>query len=409
MKVLCEGVLWRYHELKNGEYTVKVRLTRNKEVEYILTGYSSLIENWDELNSLPASSHPKFKELIKKIENIRDEVEFEIKLAKKEGVLFTLTEIKNTIEQNRAPDVKQKKVLEFFDEIIAELEAAGRIGYADIFDGCKATIGKLFSGKDKTFTSVNEKDFKAYDLFISTLKTESTKSLYVRTFYRLWNLAIDRKHCPKEHHPKFFLKYKAYKKIKTKKRAIGFDYISKIESLHLDCSSRLYRSQQYFIFCYYSRGLNFTDLAKLKHRKNIYKGQLYYKRSKNKREYNFELHPKAKEVVRLFEKYPLKSDDYVFPILNSWNDTPRKINTRIESALKDFNEDLGKFEEMIDSPKHITSYVIRHAFATNLRHKNVDIAIIKEAMGHETEIQTNTYLEEIDDSIVAKSIEDALK
>lgn len=35
--------------------------------------------------------------------------------------------------------------------------------------------------------------------------------------------------------------------------------------------------------------------------------------------------------------------------------------------------------------------------------------IIQEAMGHETQLQTMTYLDEIDDSLIAKSIEEALK
>ena len=61
----------------------------------------------------------------------------------------------------------------------------------------------------------------------------------------------------------------------------------------------------------------------------------------------------------------------------------------------------------VGCPKKITSYVIRHAFATNLKDKKVDVAIIKEALGHETELQTATYLDEIDDSIVAKKIEEA--
>lgn len=409
MKVLIEPVLWTYDTLRNGEHPIHIRLTQFRDVKYMGTGYSSSIDHWDGTNNLPKATHPKFKSILKEITRLTEEASFEVKLADKQGEMLTMSELKKRVIKKSVPPAT-KKVLAFFDEIIKELEDAGRIGYADVFTACKATIHKLFAGKDKPFTAVTEKDFKSYDQFISTLKTESTKSLYVRTFYRLWNLAIERKHCPEQHHPKFHLKYKAYKKIKTKKRAISFDYIQKIESLHFEYHSRLYRSQQYLIFSYYSRGINFSDLAKLKHVKNVFKGHLYYKRSKNKREYHFELHPKAKAVVQLFQDYPLQSDgSYVFPILGSAHNTPRKIDTRIESALKDFNEDLAIIEQLIDSPKHITSYVIRHAFATNLRHRNVDIAIIKEAMGHESEHQTNTYLEEIDDSVVAKSIEDALK
>jgi len=56
----------------------------------------------------------------------------------------------------------------------------------------------------------------------------------------------------------------------------------------------------------------------------------------------------------------------------------------------------------------VTSYVARHSFATNLKHKKVAVSIIQEAMGHETEEMTRTYLEEYDDELVANSIEEAL-
>jgi integrase/recombinase XerD len=76
--------------------------------------------------------------------------------------------------------------------------------------------------------------------------------------------------------------------------------------------------------------------------------------------------------------------------------------------LRDFNEDLKLFEEKIDCRTHITSYVIRHAFAINLRDKQVGVSIIKEALRHGTELQTAIYLEDIDDAIVTRSIKEPL-
>jgi integrase/recombinase XerD len=82
----------------------------------------------------------------------------------------------------------------------------------------------------------------------------------------------------------------------------------------------------------------------LKHGENVSKGHIRYTRSKNRLWYDFKLHPKAQTVVELFEKYPLQSNaGYVFPILDEKHDTPRKIELRIDSALKDFNEDLFLF------------------------------------------------------------------
>lgn len=404
-----EAVLWVYAKLANGEHAIRVRITKDRDPKYITIGYSSSIKNWDSKNNCPSSTHPKYKTIIKKIEQIFDDIDFEVKLAERNSEYITSGHIKERV-QKKSTKFTKTKVLSFFDIVIAELVEQDRIGTSNIFKSTKSTIEKLLDNKDKSFISFTDKDFKKYEDFISRLETENTKSFYLRTFYRLWNIAIDRKICPKEHHPKFYIKYKPYKRIKTKKRAIDFDYIKAIEGLHFEYTTRLFRSLNYFIFIYYSRGINFTDMARLKRKKNIEGDYLKYKRSKNGREYNFKLHPKAKAVVEMFAKYPLLSDaGYVFPILNSIHDSAKKIDVRIDSALKDLNEDLETFGNKVHAPKRITSYVIRHSFASNLKHKGVSINVIQEALGHETELQTHTYLEEMDDNIVAASIENALQ
>lgn len=96
-----------------------------------------------------------------------------------------------------------------------------------------------------------------------------------------------------------------------------------------------------FLFSYYARGINFTDLAKLKHNSNIKGKDITNIRSKNKRRYNYQLHTKALSIIKWFKSCEIQSDtDYVFPILMSHHDTRQKIDSRIDSALKDLNEDL---------------------------------------------------------------------
>jgi integrase/recombinase XerD len=79
-----------------------------------------------------------------------------------------------------------------------------------------------------------------------------------------------------------------------------------------------------------------------------------------------------------------------------------------DSALKDLNENLKTIKEAKSIDRHVTSYVARHSFATNLKHKKVAISVIQEAMGHETEEMTRIYIEEYDDELVSSSIEEAL-
>ncbi|WP_158557172.1 tyrosine-type recombinase/integrase [Mucilaginibacter conchicola] len=111
----------------------------------------------------------------------------------------------------------------------------------------------------------------------------------------------------------------------------------------------------------------------------------------------------------MFRSYPLQSDaGYLFSYLKKEHNSAAKFDARIDSALKDLNEDVSIIKDAQDISRHITGYVARHSFATNHKHKKVDIAIIQEAMGHGTEETTRIYLEEYDDFEIASSIEEAL-
>ena len=406
-----KAVLWKYHKLKNGEFTVKIRMAYFGNTAYLKTGLTSKMEHWDESAGMPKPNHPKFRELVRRIDEVFENIDFELKLSKRNGEPLGINELKQRLEGQQSGEMPkaQMKLFAFYDVIINELEEQGRVGTANLVAGNKSILSKVFEGKDKLFTSFTDWDFKKIETRINSLKSESSKSIYLRIFYRIWNIAIERKYCPGKLHPKNSIRFKVYKRIKTIKRAIPVEYIHAIENLSFSYETRQFRSQQYFIFCYYSRGINFKDFSLLKHVQNIGKGRIRYIRSKNRRQYDFKLHPKAQEVVEMFKSYPKQSNaGYVFPILYELHDTPRKIDARIDSALKDFNEDLLLFERATNCPKHITSYCIRHSFATCLRDKKVDIAIIKEAMGHETELQTATYLDEINESIVTEEVEKAL-
>ncbi len=410
MQVRIKAILWKHKMAANGEHEIRMRLTIYKEVVYLNIGYTSSQENWDEKNDCPKSTHLKFKPIIKKIGELTDAIDFEVKLLLKNGVdTFSLTDIKNKIKKPIKKNSKIK-ILEFYWEVIHQLENDDRIGYSKVFASSRDNLKKFLMNTDMPFIAFTKIEFENYEQFLlKNVKQESSISVYIRTFTRLWNIAIQKGYCPKDHHPSKYFKFKAYRRFKTTKRAVSADAIKAVESLKFDQDRRLYRSQQYFLFSYYARGINFIDLAKLRCKDNFSGNELNYIRSKNKRRYQFQLHSKALHIIEMFRDYYLQSDaEFLFPILQSIHDTPKKIDARIDSALKDLNEDLKEIGKMLSLEKRLTSYVARHSFATNLRQKNVGIAIIQEALGHETELQTVTYLENIDDSIIALSIENAL-
>lgn len=412
--VIIEPVLWTYKPLENGNFSIYLRLTYYKDVKYISTGFSTSTIHWDSDNYCPRPSHPKFRDILKKIDKLTEDIYFEIRLAEKEERDdLTLSEIKETLKVKKRPtqqaDVREKlRLFELYDQLILDYESKGNIGYSDVFKASKSSVQKVIK-KDKAFEAVTEAEFFQYELSVSKHKTESTKSFYLRTFYRVWNIAIKRGFCKKTYHPKAIIELKAYKRIRTKKRAISSDYFLAIEELPYEYGSRLFRSQHFFLFLYFARGISWKDFALMRYDENLRGDQFSYTRSKNKREYDYKLHPKAMAVINIFKNYPLQSDGgYVFPVLMKEHNTPRAIDQRVESSLKDLNEDLKVMAKAIGLNKNLTSYIARHSFATTLNNKNVDVKIIQEAMGHETELQTRTYLAEIDDSLVAASIEAAL-
>lgn len=394
----------------NGEREIRIRLTLYKEQKFFSIGYKSKPEDWDIVKEEPAVSHPHYRKIIRVIEDYLSEIDFEVKLMRKNGHEFiSLADLIAKVKKKDKP-VVAAKLYAFTDSIAEQLRAEDRIGYAHTFEHVKNyVLVHAFGQKDKSFVSFTKADFEGLEKYlINNEIKDTTMSAYLRSFYRIWNLAIAAGMCPKDHHPKKFIKFKPYKKYKTSKRAISVADMKLIESYTADYASRLFRYQQIFLFSYYCRGINFNDIVKLKE-KNFNGDILHYRRSKNGRYYDFKLHSKAKAILDVFINYPLQSDGgYVFPVLMAEHDTAAKIDARIDSSLKDLNEDLKKIRDAQNIDRHVTSYVARHSFATNLKQKKVDISIIQEAMGHETEEMTRTYLEEYDDELVASSIEEAL-
>ena len=67
------------------------------------------------------------------------------------------------------------------------------------------------------------------------------------------------------------------------------------------------------------------------------------------------------------------------------------------------NSKLKKLGEQIGLPIPLTSYVARHAWASIARSKNIPLATISEAMGHDSENTTRIYLASLDTSVVDKA------
>lgn len=393
-------ILYKSKVLATGEHPLMLCITQNRKRKYLSLSLSCKPELWSEKTNKPKPSHPQ-KDLINKIiaEKIK-EYTTAITEFKSDGKEFTNDTLLNAVEQ----PTKKTTLHQYFNLIIERLETTNRIKYALSFKDTLRVL-KHFKKEDIPFGDITVKfcnDFETY-LRKQGLK-ETSISIYFRTLRVAFNEAIKEKLTKPQYYP--FKDYKVSKfDTRTRKRAITKDDKNQIESLNISETLRLYRSRQFFLFSYYVRGINFIDIANLKW-SNIEGERLHYVRSKTGQLFNIKLLPQAQSIIDYWKPitYKGQGNDYVFPILDhQYHNDPKKVQNRLHKVLGQTNQDLKEIGQMSGLDIPLTMYVARHTYATTLKHQGVSISKISEAMGHQTEAITRTYLKAFEDDVLDES------
>ncbi len=92
----------------------------------------------------------------------------------------------------------------------------------------------------------------------------------------------------------------------------------------------------------------------------------------------------------------------MFPILDlTIHKTLKQQYTRKKTALKAVNDNLKKLATLINEPTlKLTTNVGRHSYATGLKRSGAQTSYITQALGHATEFQTQTYLDEFETGVI---------
>ncbi len=215
----------------------------------------------------------------------------------------------------------------------------------------------------------------------------------MRTLRSVFNKAISEGYCDKQHYP--FHEYKISKlDTKTIKRALTKEQLAKFNAVKVVKGTHEWDSKNYFMFSFYTRGMNFTDIAKLKW-SDIKGNRLKYTRSKTKQNFDMELLPPAVKILNYYKAFTGGDDvNYVFPILSKERHiTASQIDNRIEKMTKATNKDLKELANESKIDFNLTTYVARHSFATILKRKGQSTSVISELMGHDSEKTTQIYLD----------------
>lgn len=167
---------------------------------------------------------------------------------------------------------------------------------------------------------------------------------------------------------------------------------------------RLSRSRDFFIFCFFSRGLTFVDLAYLR-LADIHGDTIRYYRKKTGQQIIIKIEPEMHTIMEKHRTPHPETSPYLFPILSSVN--PAEAHQQYRHAISRYNIDLHTLTQLlkISHPQDawdstLTSYVSRHTWATCAHQCNVPISIISQAMGHTSIHTTEIYLKSFEQSVI---------
>lgn len=395
-------VLYTSKTYSNGEHPVYVRLTHERKTKYIPLAVNCLPALWDAKNNRPKKQHEHFHEINTLINVRKSECEKVIFELEQEGKPYSLEAI---VDQLTFLQKKQAAtVLQYFEQIIDRLKNEGRLGYAEVFQSTRNYLRNFREGKDFFFSDINLMFLTKFDAYLSKRGMKPNAAFVpIRTFKTVLNNAKKEGLVRKDFDPFKDFSFSKYRKDKPLKRAISRDDIRKIEAVPTKDGTMQSHAQKMFMFIFYAAGINFIDLAYLRF-ENISGQKLTYFRRKTKEQIVVNLLEPALKIIEFYQKNYPNQAGYIFPILNEKHRSPESMDNRVTKMLRNVNRKLKELAALAGIEAKVTTYVGRHSFATSLRNAGVPTAVISQALGHESESVTQTYLASFESAVMEEAM-----
>lgn len=384
VKVLC----YKSKTLSDGKHPLMVRVCKDGKKKYQSLGISIHPTHWDFKKNEPNESCPNRNEIRLLIQQKLYELQKTILSKRIEGKDFTASSLLHSQSNTLS---LHNNVEECFNYYVSVLREQGRVRYAGMYEVSLNSFIKYARNLDIPFSDIDVTWLKKYEIWMLqqglAINTISTRIRHLRAVF---NMAIEHHVIDNDCYP--FHVYKVSKITQSPpKRAMTKEDIQKVLSYKPNTDIEKL-ALALFTFSYFTAGINFIDMAMLKH-ENILDGKLCYLRAKTKKQIVIPLQDKAKEIITIFSVSSTSNSDYIFPILSKHHKTEVQKANRLHKVLAKVNKSLKQIGLELGLPIKLTTYVARHSFATVLKRAGVSTSIISESLGHSSEKITQTYLD----------------
>lgn len=418
---------------KDNSYPLSLRVTVGAERRYIsisdderFSAKESQITQSGELKS----NHPQFARINNLIAERKKEFsEAILEFEKFKGGKYKIDElIKKVIE-----DVDPRNIIDYFKIVEKEFKKKGKLRTYESYKGTSHILGRFLSSEynkeserlknkpkekatfpkkdDVPFSEITSKRLQEFVEFLENRGVaDTTKSHYFRNIRSVFNRAIANGHASAGDYP--FSRNKYDKKFslsqfdkQTKRRAIDKKDLLKLFKLSVsDEDFYCMLAKQYAEFSYYGRGMNFIDFSYLKW-SDIRSKRIVYKRHKTGKTLSISIEDEMNSILDYWKPTNGHNDDYIFPILNpEIHKSLVQQDNRIKKVRKEVNTKLKAMAKKVGIEENLTTYSIRHTFATTLKYSGVPISKIREMLQHSSDQVTETYLKSFDDEVLDKEI-----
>lgn len=275
--------------------------------------------------------------------------------------------------------------------LIEERRRAARHNTADLYRTTRNRVHRFMNQKDLDFRQITP----AWVVrFAASLRVEGLKPNSVRTY--LSNLrAIFHQACREGLLPRPAVSpFEGVmpRKERGESKALDERVLMEIARQHTEVLDRM-RALALDIarFSLLTCGMPFVDLVRLTFG-HIQGEEIVYRRKKTGALIRVGITPAMRGLIG---KYAVEGSRYLFPILPADHDVGHE---EYKALLRSYNRELREIGRSLSVPVRLTSYTMRHSWATTAYRKHVPLSVISQALGHTSEQTTRHYLAALDQS-----------
>lgn len=281
----------------------------------------------------------------------------------------------------------------FVHQCVVHLEEEGRFSTAHLYKNALRSYSDYLMKPVIQFSDISRERLRYYQRKLTDKgRLPNTISTYMRMLRSLYNQGLDLGYAPSVNR----LFHDVYTGIDSShKKALHRNELQAL--LYKDPGSDILReAQNKARLIYQLCGIPFVDLTHISN-SNISGDMLEYHRMKTGTKVCVKLLKSAVDTMKHFTNgTPLSSGQkgkYLFNVLRSeYGFRSREGYTEYQSALRHFNQSLCYLGKALRLKPHISSYTLRHSWATTAKYTGAPIEMISESLGHKSIRTTQIYL-----------------